>query len=87
MLHLAYTYVASVCFKYFKCFERMLQVFDLDVAKVDLVLHMMQWLYTCIASVCFKYFSCFKFMLQIFCLDVAYVPVATHMLQVCFPNI
>ena len=30
------THVASVCFKCFYCFKRMLQVFYLDVAKVDL---------------------------------------------------
>ena len=32
--------VLDVCCKYFNC---MLQVFYLDVAKVDLVLHMLQW--------------------------------------------
>jgi len=31
-------HVASMCFKYFKCFIRMLQVFHLDVAKVDPVI-------------------------------------------------
>jgi hypothetical protein len=31
-----------VC-KCFSCFRRMLQVFHLDVAKVVLVLHMLQW--------------------------------------------
>ena len=29
-------HVASICFKYFRCLTRMLQVFHLDVAKVDL---------------------------------------------------
>jgi hypothetical protein len=28
-------HVASVCFKYFRCFICMLQVFHVDVAKVD----------------------------------------------------
>jgi hypothetical protein len=34
--------VSDVCCKCSSCFERMLQVF-LNVAKVDLVLHMLQW--------------------------------------------
>jgi hypothetical protein len=29
------THVASVCFKCFRCFRGMLQVFGMDVAKVD----------------------------------------------------
>jgi hypothetical protein len=39
MLHWLYTYVASVCFKYFSSFKRMLQVFYLDVAYVALAIH------------------------------------------------
>jgi hypothetical protein len=35
-------------------------MFYLDVAKVDLVLHMLQCLYTYVASVCFKCFRCFQ---------------------------
>ena len=35
--------VSDVCCKYFNYFGCMLQVFYLDVAKVDLVLHMLQW--------------------------------------------
>ena len=57
-------------------FRHMLYMFYLDVAKVDLVLHILKWLYTYVASVCFKYFSCFKRMLQVFYLNVAYVAVA-----------
>ena len=45
-------------------FRCMLNVFHLDVAKVDLVLHMLQVLYTYVASVCFKR------MLQVFYLDI-----------------
>jgi hypothetical protein len=44
MLHILqwlYTYVSSVCSDCFICFRRTLQVFHLDVAKVDLVLHML----------------------------------------------
>jgi hypothetical protein len=32
----------QVFWKYFRCFRCMLQVFHIDVAKVDLVLHMLQ---------------------------------------------
>ena len=35
--------VSEVCCKCFNCFGRMLQVFNLNVAKADLVLHMLQW--------------------------------------------
>jgi hypothetical protein len=31
-----YMHVAIICFKCFRCFIRMLQVFHLDVAKIDL---------------------------------------------------
>jgi hypothetical protein len=35
--------VSDICFKCFNYFKRMLQVFYLDIAKVDPVLHMLQW--------------------------------------------
>jgi hypothetical protein len=35
--------VSDVCCKCFNCLRRMMQMFLLDVAKVDLVLHMLQW--------------------------------------------
>jgi hypothetical protein len=35
--------VSDVCCKCFSCFRHMLQVFHLGDAKVDLVLHMLQW--------------------------------------------
>jgi hypothetical protein len=35
--------VSNVCFRCFTCFGRKLQVFYLDVAKVDPVLHKLQW--------------------------------------------
>jgi hypothetical protein len=41
-------------FKCFICFRLMLQMFYLDVSKVDRVLHMLQWLYTHILNACFK---------------------------------
>jgi hypothetical protein len=74
-------------------FRCMLHMFNLDIAKVDLVLHMLQWLYyvasvlyecckwtyTYVASVCFKCFIRFRCMLQVFYLDVPYVSVAIYM--------
>jgi hypothetical protein len=56
-----HTYVASVsygcciCFAmatdvFSWCFRRMLQVFHLDVVKVDLVLHMLQWNLSAVAA-------------------------------------
>jgi hypothetical protein len=56
-------HVETVCFMRF---IYMLYMFHLDIVKVDLVLHMLQWLYTYVANVCFKYFSCLKRMLQVF---------------------
>jgi hypothetical protein len=53
-------------------------MFHLDVAKVDLVLHMSQLLYTYVVSVCLKCFSRFRTMLQVFYLDVSYVAGAIH---------
>jgi hypothetical protein len=35
--------VLDVCCKYFICFTHMLQVFYLDIIKVDLMLHMLLW--------------------------------------------
>jgi len=42
-LHTSFPRVSDVCCKYFNYFRRVLQMFPLDVAKVDLVLHMLQW--------------------------------------------
>jgi hypothetical protein len=60
----------------------MLHIFFLDVAKVDLVLHICND-YTRMSSVCFKCFDCFKCMLQVFYLDVAYVAVAIDVCCKC----
>jgi hypothetical protein len=38
-------------FQVFLYFRRMLQMFHLDVSKVDMVLHMWLWLYTHVSSV------------------------------------
>jgi hypothetical protein len=46
MLHMfcnGYTRVSDVCCKCFNCFRRILQIFSLDVAKVELMLHILQW--------------------------------------------
>jgi hypothetical protein len=42
-LHTCFLGVLDVCCKCFNCFGRMLQVFYWDVAKVDLVLYILQW--------------------------------------------
>jgi hypothetical protein len=56
-------HIATIRFKCFRCFRGVLQVFHIDVAKVDrdvaYVLHMLQWLYTYVASVYSKCFICF----------------------------
>jgi hypothetical protein len=51
---------AHVTTIYFICFRYILYMFQLDVTKVDLVLHMLQWLCTYVGSVCFKYFQLFQ---------------------------
>jgi hypothetical protein len=60
-------------------------MFYLDVAKVDLILHMLQCLYTYVVSVCFKYF---RRKLQVAYLDVAYVALDIHVCCKCmFSNV
>ena len=56
----------------------MLHMFYLEVAKVDLVLHMLQCLYAYVASVCLKCFSYFQTYVAMVYLDVAYVALAIH---------
>jgi hypothetical protein len=66
MLQWLYTYVASVCFKCFSCFRRMLQVFYLDVAYVAVAIHILLQVHvpnvSPISEVCYS--KCF--MLQMF---------------------
>jgi hypothetical protein len=61
-----WAHVATVCFIRFRC---VLHMFHLDVAKVDLVLHMLQGLYTYVVSVCFKCLAvsniCYKCFIRI----------------------
>jgi hypothetical protein len=65
----------------------MLQVFYLDVAKVDLVLHMflavLQVFKTYVATV----LAIFKRMLQVFYMDVAKVDRVLHMFLRCFASV
>jgi hypothetical protein len=58
-LHWAVTstgaHVATVCFVCFRC---ILHMFYLNFAKVDLVLHMLQWLYTYVSAISNIYCKC-----------------------------
>jgi hypothetical protein len=69
LLQWLYTCVASVCFKYFSCFKRMLQVFHLDVAYVAVTIHV------CCKCV-LQMFQLFHLDVACFYLDAAYVAVA-----------
>jgi hypothetical protein len=82
-----YMNVASVCFK---CFIRMLQVFHLDVAKLDLDAayvcngSSVFWCLQVFSNICCKCFSCFRRMFQVFHVNVAKVELCcneTHLLQ------
>jgi hypothetical protein len=50
LLHTCFPRVLDVCCKYFNCFERMLQMLPIDVPKVDLLLHMLQWILSATAA-------------------------------------
>ena len=73
-------YVANVCFKCFSYLKSMLELFLIDVAKVDRdMLHMLQVFQKHVANVCSKCFIYFQtYVAIIFYLDIAYV--LTHML-------
>jgi hypothetical protein len=60
------------------CFSWTLHVFHLDIIKVNMMFHMLQWLEMYVSNVCFKWFSYFRHILQVFYLDIAYVAVAIH---------
>jgi hypothetical protein len=72
MLHMflwLYPHVSRVCFKCFICVILMLQLFHLDVAKVELdIAYVAMPIHAC-----FKCFVCFRRMLQMFYLDVSKV--------------
>jgi hypothetical protein len=40
--HTCFPHVSDICCKCFNCFRCMLKMFPLDIAKVDMVLHMLQ---------------------------------------------
>ena len=62
-------------FQVFRCFRRMLQMFHLDVSKVDLsVAHVVVVIHACFIS--------FRHMLQMFYLDVLKVDLVLHMFEV-----
>jgi hypothetical protein len=63
----------TICFKcmfqvfqMFQAFRGMLQLFHMDVAKADMMLHMLQVFQMYVARVCSKYFIYFRRMLQLF---------------------
>ena len=60
-------HVASICFKYFK---GMLQVFYIDVAKIDRDVAHVAMVFSSVGPKCFIFF---RRMLQVFYLDVAKV--------------
>jgi hypothetical protein len=74
-------HVANICFECFRCFKGMLQLFYIDVAKVDwdvayvaIVVHvcckgLLPMFHLCLSGCCI----CFTHMLHVFYLDVAYV--------------
>jgi hypothetical protein len=59
--------ISYACFECFSCFVRMLQVFNLDVSKVDLVLLLLFQMHILCVS------SAFKHMLQVLHPDVSKV--------------
>jgi hypothetical protein len=70
-----YTYVSSVCSKCFVCFRRILQVFYLDIAKLDWDV---AYIYICKCFMCFHiffngYIRVFKFFLVCLLVYVASV--------------
>jgi hypothetical protein len=78
-------HIAIVCFKCFRCFIRMLLVFRLDVAKVDLgvayVCNGLQVFSGVFVSVLDVYCKSFRHILQVFHLNVAKVGLMLHMLR------
>jgi hypothetical protein len=70
-----WAYVVTVCFMRFRC---MLHMFYLDVAKLDLVLHMLQWLCTYVAKCMFLLFQPFQTYVQVFYQDVVCIALAIH---------
>jgi hypothetical protein len=81
-------HVASICFKYFR---GMLQVFSIDVAKVDHDVAKVDWDVAHVAMaihVCSKCFICIRRMLQVFlsgcCKSRSRCCVYMHITSICF---
>jgi hypothetical protein len=53
-LHTCFPRVLDVCCKCFNCFGRMLQMFPLNVAKVDMVEHTLQWPDATVGPACMR---------------------------------
>jgi hypothetical protein len=51
-VHMCFSSISDVCYRCFNCFRCMLQGFHLDVAKIDLVLHLLQWDPPIVAACC-----------------------------------
>jgi hypothetical protein len=93
-------HVVSLCFKCFRCFIQMLQVFHLDVAKIDRdIAHVSMTIHVCFkckfqmlhlffqtfaANVLFGCCICFTRTLQVFYLGVAYVCNGFQLFCKCF---
>jgi hypothetical protein len=74
------SHVANVSFKCFRYFKGMLQMFHMDVAKVNRdIAHVIMVVY-----LCFKCMFCFRRMLQVFYLDVAKVDLNVTYICKCF---
>jgi hypothetical protein len=74
-------------YKCFRCFIYILQVFHLDVVKIDLDVAYICYgfqvfsnVFASVSNVCCKCFSCFRRMLQVFHINVAKVNLVLHML-------
>jgi hypothetical protein len=79
MLLWLHTYVSSVCFECFRCFRLMLQVFHLNVTKIDLdVAYVVMAIHAC-----FKCFIHFRRMLQVFHLDVSKLDLGGTYVAIC----
>jgi hypothetical protein len=88
MLQRLYMYVSSVCSKYFIYFRHMLQVFHLDIAKVDLVVAYICKCFKCfhtyvvsVSSECLHMFAMATHVFPSFFL--VFCECFRHMLQVC----
>jgi hypothetical protein len=73
VFRLVIAYIAMAIHVCFECFRLKLQVFQLNVAKVDLNVAYVTMAVLHVSNACFNYFVCFKRMLRVFNLDVSKV--------------